>query len=132
MSAYIYDDQIKFPNLIHHRFWNDLNLAKLSWMLRARRNISDLYTVNPHLVAFILIILKVLCLFLTRKGLFIVFFTEQLFIVVTGTNSTQVCFLKSTLRKNLFPDYFTDRCIKTFLDKIFIVRCCYYGTYKRA
>jgi len=31
-------------------------------------------------------------------------------------------FLKDIFRKNLFPENFTDRCIKTFLDKIFIVK----------
>ena len=30
--------------------------------------------------------------------------------------------MKSIFRKNLFPEHFTDRCIKAFLDKIFIVK----------
>ena len=34
---------------------------------------------------------------------------------------SEVCFLKNTLRKNLFPGHFMDRCIMIFLDKIFIV-----------
>ena len=46
----------------------------------------------------------------------------MLFFVVTGTNFTQVCFLKNTFRKNLFPGHFMDRCIMIFLDKIFIVK----------
>ena len=34
----------------------------------------------------------------------------------------KVCFLKNTLRKHLFPGHFMDRCIMSFLDKIFIVK----------
>ena len=34
----------------------------------------------------------------------------------------EVCFLKEIFRKNLFPENFTDCCIKTFLDKIFITK----------
>tara|TARA_Y100000310_G_scaffold202746_1_gene202988 strand:- start:291 stop:1547 length:1257 start_codon:yes stop_codon:yes gene_type:complete len=34
----------------------------------------------------------------------------------------EVCFLKKIFRKNLFPEYFIDRCVKTFLDKIFTVK----------
>ena len=32
----------------------------------------------------------------------------------------EVCFLKDIFRRNSFPVYFTDRCVKKFLDKIFI------------
>ena len=34
----------------------------------------------------------------------------------------EVSFLKDIFRKNLFPAYFTDRCVKIFLDKIFTVK----------
>ena len=35
---------------------------------------------------------------------------------------TEVCFLKEIFRKNQFPEFFIDRCIKSFLDKIFIAK----------
>ena len=35
---------------------------------------------------------------------------------------SEVCFLKNTLRKTLFPGHFMDRCIMIFLDNIFIVK----------
>ena len=35
---------------------------------------------------------------------------------------SEVCFLKEIFLKNLFPEYFIDRCVKIFLDKIFIVK----------
>ena len=35
---------------------------------------------------------------------------------------SEVCFLKEIFRKNLFPEFFIDRCIKMFLDKIFTVK----------
>ena len=34
----------------------------------------------------------------------------------------EVCFLKKTFRKNSFPDFFIDRCVKYFLDKIFTAK----------
>ena len=34
----------------------------------------------------------------------------------------EVTFLKDIFRKNAFPGFFTDRCIKVFLDKIFVAR----------
>ena len=34
----------------------------------------------------------------------------------------EVTFLKNIFRKNSFPEFFTDRCIKVFLDKIFIMK----------
>ena len=34
----------------------------------------------------------------------------------------EVCFLKKTFQKNTFPEFFIDRCVKAFLDKIFIVK----------
>ena len=35
---------------------------------------------------------------------------------------SEVCFLKEIFRKNLFPTFFIDRCVKIFLDKIFTVK----------
>ena len=35
---------------------------------------------------------------------------------------SEVLYLKEIFRKNLFPEFFVDRCIKTFLDKLFIVK----------
>ena len=34
----------------------------------------------------------------------------------------EVVFLKNIFRKNSFPEFFTDRCVKVFLDKFFIVK----------
>ena len=34
----------------------------------------------------------------------------------------EVCFLKKTFQENTFPEFFIDRCVKAFLDKIFIVK----------
>ena len=35
---------------------------------------------------------------------------------------SEVCFLKEIFRKNLFPEFFIDRCVKIFLDKLFTVK----------
>ena len=34
----------------------------------------------------------------------------------------EVTFLKKTFRKNIFPEFFIDKCVKTFLDKILIAK----------
>ena len=35
---------------------------------------------------------------------------------------SEVCFLKEIFRKNVFPEFFIDRCVKIFLDKLFTVK----------
>ena len=58
-----------------------------------------------------------------KKGL-IYTLLHRAFVLCCDWNKfhSEVCFLKSTLRKNLFPGHFMDRCIMIFLDKIFIVK----------
>ena len=46
-----------------------------------------------------------------------------IFLCVTGNKfHAEVTFLKDIFRKNAFPGFFKDRCIKVFLDKIFVAR----------
>ena len=58
-----------------------------------------------------------------KKGL-IYTLLHRAFVLCCDWNKfhSKVCFLKNTLRKNLFPEHFMDRCIMTFLHKIFIVK----------
>ena len=58
-----------------------------------------------------------------KKGL-IYTLLHRAFVLCCDWNKfhSEVCFLKNTLRKNLFPGHFMDRCIMIFLDKIFIVK----------
>ena len=79
-------------------------LSCMFWW-RARKILHIPNTVNPHLVAFILI-LKVLCLFLIRNGLFILFFIEHMFFVVIGPNFHSCLFFKEYSSENLFSGIF--------------------------
>ena len=58
-----------------------------------------------------------------KKGL-IYTLLHRAFVLCCDWNKfhSEVCFLKNTLRKNLFPGNFMDRCIMFFLDKTFIVK----------
>ena len=58
-----------------------------------------------------------------KKGL-IYTLLHRAFVLCCDWNKfhTEVCFLKKTFRKNSFPEFFIDRCVKAFLDKIFIVK----------
>ena len=58
-----------------------------------------------------------------KKGLIFTLLHRAFVICCSWENfHTEVCFLKNTFRKNLFPEFFIDSCIKIFLDKIFIVK----------
>ena len=58
-----------------------------------------------------------------KKGL-IFTLLHRAFVLCCSWNKfhMEVEFLKDIFRKNLFPEHFTDRCIKSFLDKIFILK----------
>ena len=58
-----------------------------------------------------------------KKGLLFTLL-HRAFVICCSWNKfhAEVEFLKDIFRKKLFPEHFTDRCIKTFLDKIFIVK----------
>ena len=58
-----------------------------------------------------------------KKGL-IYTLLHRAFVLCCDWNKfhVEVCFLKEIFRKNLFTEHFTDRCIKVFLCKIFVVK----------
>ena len=58
-----------------------------------------------------------------KKGL-IFTLLHRAFVLCCNWNTfhTEVCFLKDIFKKNLFPESFTDRCVKAFLDKLFTVK----------
>ena len=58
-----------------------------------------------------------------KKGL-IYTLLHRAFILCCSWNKfhEEVLFLKKTFRKNSFPEFFIDRCVKAFLDKIFIAK----------
>ena len=58
-----------------------------------------------------------------KKGL-IYTLLHRAFVLCSDWNKfhAEVCFLKETFKKNIFPEHFTDKCIKIFLDKVFIAK----------
>ena len=58
-----------------------------------------------------------------KKGL-IFTLLHRAFVLCCDWNKfhAEVTFLKDIFRKNAFPGFFTDRCVKVFLDKIFVAR----------
>ena len=58
-----------------------------------------------------------------KKGL-IFTLLHRAFVLCCNWNTfhSEVCFLKNIFKKNLFPENFTDSCIKSFLDKMFTVK----------
>ena len=67
--------------------------------------------------------MKALCQFLIKKGL-IYTLLHRASVLCCNWNKfhLEVCFLKDIFRKNSFPQFFTDRCVKAFLDKLFTVK----------
>ena len=58
-----------------------------------------------------------------KKGL-IFTLLHRAFVLCCDWNKfhAEVTFLKDIFRKNAFPGFFTGRCVKVFLDKIFVAR----------
>ena len=110
------------PSLMKKRMREDW-LFWTYWLLEVGA-LSLHLCIESLLLVVCIPIMSLSCPVLIKWDWYTHFYTVRLLYAVLGrgTFHEEVCFLRQTLLKNAYPGYFIDKCVKCFLDKIFIAK----------